>query len=61
MRLLLVEDSPRLGPLLIESLRAAGYLVDLATTAQDFLHLVGVNSTRCISSTWASPTTTASA
>jgi two-component system response regulator QseB/two-component system response regulator TctD len=43
MRLLLVEDSPRLGPLLIESLRAAGYLVDLATTAQDFLHLAGIN------------------
>jgi DNA-binding response OmpR family regulator len=37
MRLLLVEDNLRLGPLLVEALRNAGYSVDLVTTAKDCL------------------------
>ena len=38
-RLLLVEDSVRLGPLLVDALRVGGYSTDLACTAQDFQHL----------------------
>jgi DNA-binding response OmpR family regulator len=37
MNLLLVEDSLRLGPLLVDALHGAGYSVDLATTAKDCL------------------------
>jgi DNA-binding response OmpR family regulator len=37
MNLLLVEDSLRLGPLLVEALHGAGYSVDLTTTAKDCL------------------------
>ncbi len=42
-RLLLVEDSPRLGPLLVDALRAGGHSTDLACTAQDFDHLATTN------------------
>lgn len=42
-RLLLVEDSPRLGPLLVDALRAGGHSADLACTAQDFDHLATTN------------------
>jgi two-component system, OmpR family, response regulator QseB len=37
MNLLLVEDSLRLGPLLVEALHGAGYSVDLVATAKDCL------------------------
>jgi two-component system, OmpR family, response regulator QseB len=37
MNLLVVEDSLRLGPLLVEAMHGAGYSVDLATTAKECL------------------------
>lgn len=43
-RILLVEDSPRLGPLLVDALRVGGHSVDLACTAQDFQHLAATNT-----------------
>ena len=39
MRILLVEDSERLQDLLGETLRDAGYLLDIVTTAEDFRQL----------------------
>ena len=39
MRILIVEDEPTLGRQLSESLREAGYAVDLAVNGEDGLHL----------------------
>ncbi len=37
MRLLLVEDSPDIGPMLIEALTHRGHVADLATTGAEAL------------------------
>jgi DNA-binding response OmpR family regulator len=42
MNILLIEDNPRLGPLLIEALRGVGHSIDLATTAKDGLDASGL-------------------
>lgn len=40
MRLLVVEDEPRLGALVERGLREEGYAVDWVTTAEDALHML---------------------
>jgi two-component system OmpR family response regulator len=41
MRLLVVEDEPKLGPLIVRALRAEGHAVDLSETGEDALWRAG--------------------
>jgi two-component system OmpR family response regulator len=44
MRLLVVEDEPKLGALIVRALRAEGHVVDLAETGEDALWRAGSRS-----------------
>ncbi|MFI5931935.1 winged helix-turn-helix domain-containing protein [Actinoplanes sp. NPDC051494] len=48
MRLLVVEDDPELGPIIIAGLRAAGFAVDHATALAEADEKVSVNSYDCV-------------
>jgi DNA-binding response OmpR family regulator len=41
MRILLIEDNVRVGPLLRQYLKDSGFTVDLATSVADFQDLAG--------------------
>ena len=44
MRLLLVEDDPRIARLVAKGLREQAYAVDVATTGEDALYQVDINT-----------------